>query len=97
MVGDVNEEDLPCIEIMEDNRGCKAMIENPVHHPRTKHILVKYHNIRECVEDGMIRVLDCKTRYMTADIFTKPLGGTLFREHRDGLGIVEVPVNPSTA
>jgi hypothetical protein len=36
--------------VYEDNTGAIALAENPVHHSRTKHIDIRFHYIRECVE-----------------------------------------------
>nr|CCA21918.1 PREDICTED: copia proteinlike putative [Albugo laibachii Nc14] len=60
--------------IYEDNQGCIALAKNPVFHSRTKHIDIKFHFLREKVEDGVI-VLEYKpTDEMIADGLTKALG-----------------------
>nr|GFB23668.1 retrovirus-related Pol polyprotein from transposon TNT 1-94 [Tanacetum cinerariifolium] len=46
---------------------------NPVQHSRTKHIVVRYHFIKEHVEKGTIELYFGKTDYQLADIFTKAL------------------------
>ena len=71
--------------ILEDNQGCIALSENPIHHKRTKHIDVRYHYIREKLEDKTVRLQHIPTADNTADILTKPLGATKFRKHRDEL------------
>ena len=45
------------IPILCDNTSTTAMSENPVQHSKTKHIQIKYHFIREHVEDGNIEML----------------------------------------
>ena len=52
-----------------------------------KHINVKYHYIRECIEDGHIEVVQVDTNDNIADIFTKPLGKVKFIGFRDQLGL----------
>nr|GFA44114.1 retrovirus-related Pol polyprotein from transposon TNT 1-94 [Tanacetum cinerariifolium] len=42
-------------------------------HSRTKHIVVRYHFIKEHVEKGTIELYFVKTDYQLADIFTKAL------------------------
>ena len=74
-------------EIKVDNQGTIAMSKNPVGYKRTKHIDIRYHFVREAVQDGSIRVTYCPTNDMLADIFTKPLPKTRFEKLRDGLGI----------
>ena len=44
------------IVVYEDNQGAIALIENPVHHQRTKHIDIRYHFIREQVINHCIDV-----------------------------------------
>nr|GFB87777.1 hypothetical protein [Tanacetum cinerariifolium] len=46
---------------------------NPVQHSRTKHIVVRYHFIKEHVENGMIELNFIKTDYQLVDLFIKAL------------------------
>ncbi|GKB44172.1 hypothetical protein Tco_0889114 [Tanacetum coccineum] len=46
---------------------------NPVQHSRTKHIVVRYHFIKEQVEKGIVELYFFRTEYQLADIFTKAL------------------------
>ena len=75
------------IDLKGDNQGCLALIKNPEHHSRTKHIDVQYHYIREIVDDGLIQISYVPTADMLADIFTKPLTQTTFERLRAGLGL----------
>ena len=40
--------------IYEDNQGVIKLTDNPVNHPKTKHIAVHYHTIREHIANGEI-------------------------------------------
>nr|GEW72036.1 retrovirus-related Pol polyprotein from transposon TNT 1-94 [Tanacetum cinerariifolium] len=51
---------------------------NPVQHSRTKHIAIRYHFIKEHVENGTIELYFVKTDYQLADIFTKALPADRF-------------------
>nr|GEZ39907.1 hypothetical protein [Tanacetum cinerariifolium] len=54
--------------------ACSIAIScNPVQHSRTKHIVVRYHFIKEHVEKGMIELYFVKTDYQLADLYTKAL------------------------
>ncbi len=64
----------------EDNQSTIALLKNPVHQSRTKHIDVKYHFIRQCVDQKLIKVVYCPTNDMLADGLTKTLGGQKFRD-----------------
>ena len=59
--------------LMEDNSGAIAIAKNPVSHARTKHIDIRYHYVREAVQDSMVNLTYCPTEEMTADLLTKPL------------------------
>ena len=61
------------VVINEDNQGAIAMAKNPVGHARTKHIDVRYHFVREGVQDGAIILKYVATDEMIVDILTKPL------------------------
>nr|GEY35601.1 hypothetical protein [Tanacetum cinerariifolium] len=61
------------IPIYCDSKSAIAISCNPVQHSRTKHIVVRYHFIKEHVEKGTIELYFVKTDYQLADIFTKAL------------------------
>lgn len=81
--------------LWEDNRACRMMSENPVHKERSKHIDYRVHALRERVADGVVRLLDCPTVDMTADMGTKSLPApALQKPHRDtALGLLK-PTTP---
>ena len=56
-----------------DSKSAIAISCNPVHHSKTKHIRVRYHFIKEHVEEGTVELFFVKTDYQLADIFTKAL------------------------
>lgn len=59
-----------------DNQGAEKLASNPVYHKRTKHIDIRYHHVREVVENGEIILKYCPTQDMIADILTKNLSKT---------------------
>ena len=58
---------------------------NPISSPRTRHINVRYHYIREKIINGEIVVKYLSTEEMVADIFTKPLDKVKFVKFRTQL------------
>nr|GEW67684.1 retrovirus-related Pol polyprotein from transposon TNT 1-94 [Tanacetum cinerariifolium] len=66
------------IPIYYDSKSAIAISCNPVQHSRTKHIVVRYHFIKEHVEKGTIELYFVKTDYQLADIFTKALPADRF-------------------
>ena len=59
--------------IYTDSQSAIALAQNPEHHARTKHIDIQYHFIRNCVEDGRLKLEYCSTEDMVADGLTKAL------------------------
>ncbi|GJW08214.1 hypothetical protein Tco_1570637 [Tanacetum coccineum] len=57
-----------------DNKSAIALCCNNVQHSRSKHIDVRYHFIKEQVENGMVKLYIVTTEYQLVDIFTKALG-----------------------
>ena len=74
-----------------DNKSAIALAKNPVFHERSKHIELKYHFIRDCVEAKKIELEFVPTGHQLADMLTKPLGRVRLAELRAGIGMVEVP------
>ena len=56
-----------------DNQGAIALSENPGKHSRRKHIDVRYHFIRERVEEGNVEIRHVGTLNQAADMLTKAL------------------------
>lgn len=70
-----------------DNQSTIRLVRNPEFHKRTKHIDVKYHYIREKVENPEISVAFVPTETQLADIFTKALPRNRFRDLCASLGM----------
>jgi hypothetical protein len=68
--------------LYEDNRSCRMMSENPVSNNRSKHIDYRVHALRERVKDGVVRLIDCASADMLADVLTKNLPAPDFARHR---------------
>ena len=74
-----------CIKVFVDNDGAISHANNPLSFARTKHIDVRFHFIRELTRSKTISVEYIPTKEQRADILTKALTGTIFKEHRDFL------------
>nr|GEY46597.1 retrovirus-related Pol polyprotein from transposon TNT 1-94 [Tanacetum cinerariifolium] len=57
-----------------DNKSVIALCCNNDQHSRSKHIDIRYHFIKEQVENGVIELYFINTEYQLADLFTKALG-----------------------
>ena len=89
-VSEICEEPARAITIHSDNQGAIALAKDNKFHARTKHIDVRYHFIREAVEDGKVSVVYVPTDENPADIFTKPLAKAKFRQFVELLGLQPV-------
>lgn len=77
--------------IYEDNQGAIALTENDKFHPRTKHIDIKYHFVRDSVNKGDCNFLHIPTAEQAADGLTKPLGKVQFLRFVDQLHLKPLP------
>ena len=59
-------------------------------HSRTKHIEIRYHFIRNLVEDGILDMSFIPTENQLADLFTKPLDNLRFEALRKAIGMGSV-------
>ncbi|GJY80891.1 retrovirus-related pol polyprotein from transposon TNT 1-94, partial [Tanacetum coccineum] len=64
-----------------------ALCCNNVQHSRAKHIDVRYHFIKEQVENGIVELYFLRTEYQLANIFTKPLPRERFNFLIEKLGM----------
>ena len=55
---------------------------------RTKHVQIRYHFVREAVEQGTITLEYCRTDDMLADSFTKALARDHVEKLRAGIGLI---------
>ena len=56
-----------------DNTSAINISKNLVMHAKTKHIAIKYHYVRELVEDKQVKMDYINSKEQIVDIFTKPL------------------------
>ena len=65
------------------------MAENLEFHRRMKHVDIKYHWVRQAIEDGLIQVEYISTALMVADGLTKPLGPQKFNRFLTLIGMAD--------
>jgi hypothetical protein len=92
---DANDEQLHPTPLYEDNRSCRMMSENPVANDRSKHIDYRVHALRERVAQGIVRLINCPTYDMLADILTKNLPAPDFTHHRKVMSGKEHHTSPA--
>ena len=67
------------MEIFYDSQSAICLAKNQVHHARTKHIDVRYHFVREIVDEGNILLQKIGTADNLADMLTKVVAGIKFQ------------------
>ena len=70
-----------------DNIGIIAQAKEPRSHHKSKHILRRFHLIREIVERHNVIMERVDTKNNIADPFTKALSMQQFDRHLDSMGI----------
>jgi hypothetical protein len=86
LLGDLLGRDDEAVEIRVDSKFALALVKNPVFHERNKHIRVKYHFIRGCLEDGSVKANYISTQDQLTNFLTKSLGRVKFQSCGPGLG-----------
>ena len=74
--------------ISEDNRGCWYLAVTGASNPRTKHIDIRHHFIRDYIAKGICNVIQCGSMQQLADIFTKGVDPEQFNRCRTALRLV---------
>ena len=77
------------VRMLADNQGAIALTKNLYLHERSRHIDIKYHYVRDLVEQGKLRIKYVPITKIVADRFTKPLERTAFNRFIAQLGMVE--------
>ena len=73
--------------MMVDNLLAITLAKNPVLHDRSKHIDVKFHFLRDCVDRGQIIIKFVQTGQQLVGVLTKPFGRLRLTELKEMIGI----------
>lgn len=77
-------------KLLVDNQSTIKLIRNPEFHKRTKHIDIKFHFIREKVENDELDVAYVCSEYQLADLLTKALPRNRFYNIKSKLYIFDM-------
>ncbi|KAK9006405.1 hypothetical protein V6N11_035445 [Hibiscus sabdariffa] len=75
------------VDIYCDSNGAIAQAKEPRSHQRSKHILRRFHLIREIIDRGDVEICKVHTDDNVADPLTKPLAQQKHDRHIESLGI----------
>lgn len=78
---------LSTVVIKCDNQGAAQLALNNMYHPRTKHIDIRHHFIRDLIHGEEIQLEYISTQDMVADVMTKPLASPKHRQCIRHLGL----------
>lgn len=84
----MKEEITELVVIFYDNTSAINISKNPVMHTKTKHIAIKYHYLRELVQDKEVRMEYVNIKEKLADIFTKALSKEAHEYLRSQWGVL---------
>ena len=79
------------VDVFCDNNGAIAQAKDPRSHQRSKHILRRFHLIREIIERGDVKICRVHTDDNVADPLTKPLPQSKHDSHTRSIGIRFMP------
>ena len=83
--------ELEAIVVHCDSQTGIRISDNPMFHDRSKHIDIRYHFLRDCVQRRTIRLEYIQTDEQVANIFPKALYRQSFVKFRDKLGLLPNP------
>ena len=75
------------LDLYCDNSGAIAQAKEPRSHQKSKHILRRYHLIREIIDRGDVKICKVHTDLNIADPLTKPLPQPKHEAHTRAMGI----------
>ncbi|KAJ9547558.1 hypothetical protein OSB04_020101 [Centaurea solstitialis] len=75
------------IDIFCDNSGAVVQAKEPREHHKSRHVLRKYHLIREIIGRGDVRICKIPTEENVADPLTKPLARVKHEAHASSIGM----------
>ncbi|KAJ9542042.1 hypothetical protein OSB04_028548 [Centaurea solstitialis] len=75
------------IDIFCDNSGAVAQAKEPREHHKSRHVLRKYHLIREIIGRGDVKICKIPTEENVTDPLTKPVARVKHEAHANSIGM----------
>jgi hypothetical protein len=78
-----------CISLHCDSQSAIYLTKDQMFHKRTKHIDIKYHFVRDVIEEGKLKVCKISTHDNPADMMTKHVPIAKFKLCSSFVGLIE--------
>lgn len=75
-IKEISNKNMQTVTVHCDNTSTIKLAKTDAYRERTKHIDVRYHHIRDNIENGKVNIVFTPTDDMVADALTKALSGT---------------------
>lgn len=76
------------VKLMIDKKSAISLANNPVLHGRRKHINMKFHFMRNQIQNGMLEVFYCSTLKQLAIVLTRAIKTEQFINLRDKIDVI---------
>jgi hypothetical protein len=80
LLSDLLSRDTGAVELRVDSKSALSLAKNPIFYERSKHIRVRYHFIRDCLEEENFKACYINTKDQLMDLLTKLVGRIKFLE-----------------
>jgi hypothetical protein len=86
LLGNLLGRDTGAVKRRVDSKSALALAKNPIFHEWSKHIRVRYHFIRSCLEEGSFKACYINTKEQLRICSLSPLGGSSSLSFASGSG-----------
>ncbi|CAJ2647569.1 unnamed protein product [Trifolium pratense] len=87
LIEELSQDKCESVTLRIDNVSAINLAKNPISHGKSKHIELRFHYLREQVNNGNLCLDYCKSEDQLADLLTKATAVNVFQRLRDKMGI----------
>lgn len=88
LLEEVGARGMTALRLYEDNEAAIFLTNNPAVTERSKHIRIRWHFIRQCVRDGLLKLHKIESSKNAADQFTKAVPRTKLTDLSSRIGLL---------